>query len=475
MRLMLLPIDSRPCNTAFVEKLARHAGAECVMPEREKMDLFRRPSRWKDRLAFAKRELPRCDAAVISLDQWCYGSLLASREEDVDPDEAMERISALEELLRQTGDTKVYLNSVLLRTSISVFDASDLALHEAVLEYSQAYDLDDREHSDESAKRLEAAAARLPEKLRLKLHRVRDRNRYVNLSALGLLKRGLVKQLSLLQEDSQPYGLHKLDQRVIAGKLTWQTVGRAFLRNGTDEADAMQAARASLDNAPAVPVDVVWLGDRSFTAIYEDRPFCENLKTGLLEAGLVESSDSDTVICVCCPPDGIQKEAFRYDPDAEYHASCARRIDALAATGKRVYLLDVICANGGAKGLLKSLSDPDTLWGYSAWNTASNSMGTLLAQIVTDALAGKKNEGFFEERIMDDLCYQSHIRAILQEKLTALGENIYALRHPNKAQAMLEKLYEQELNSIWPLRRMPRYRVSLPWPRTFEVEALASG
>ncbi len=470
MRLMLLPVDSRPCNTRFVEALCRHAGAQCVLPAAGERDWFDRPSRWEDRLSFVERELPRCDAAVLSLDQWCYGSLLASREESTSPETALNRIEALRQLLLAHPGKPVYASSVILRSSISVFTPEELKLHWAVTEYSQALDYSERVPGEESKKRLEAATAALPEALKQKLHRVRARNLSVNLAAIELVKEGLISFLSLLQEDSQPYGLHKRDQREILKALSGSTDLPALVRNGTDEAGAMLAARALSTAGAQAEAELLWLGDRGFTALYEDRPFAENLDAALREASIRVRAGSKNVLCVLCPPSGRQCEAPDWQPDAAFLSEAASRISSLISAGRRVYLLDLVCANGGTKGLLKALARPDDLWGYSAWNTASNAMGTLLAQVVTDSIPDKKNERFLYERVLDDLCYQSHIRQALQTALLQKGENIYHLQDTASAVQLLQKLYEQSLPELWPFSHVPKYCASLPWPRCFEVD-----
>ena len=93
MRMLCLPIDSRPCNTQFVRRISEHAGSEFVLPPREIMDEFTCPADFRESFRFLERELPRADAAVVSLDHRCYGSLLASREEAVPEAEALERVA----------------------------------------------------------------------------------------------------------------------------------------------------------------------------------------------------------------------------------------------------------------------------------------------------------------------------------------------------------------------------------------------
>ena len=117
MRLAVLPIDSRPCNTQFVHELVRWAGAECVLPPAQAMDDFHRPAPYAMTRQFLETELSLCDAAVISLDHWCFGGLLASRDDQVTTEEALSRVADLTALLRAHPDVPVYMSSIIMRSS----------------------------------------------------------------------------------------------------------------------------------------------------------------------------------------------------------------------------------------------------------------------------------------------------------------------------------------------------------------------
>ena len=469
MRIVCIPIDSRPCNTQFLERLVTWAGSGIVLPRPEETDFFRRPADHAQTRDFLARELPACDAAVISLDSWCYGSLLASREEDVSPEEALRRTDELRQVLSACPDVPVYMSSVILRSSISTFGMGDLEAYNAMTEYSVYADRFERFGEEADRQKRDSALSRVPSGLADKVLRVRERNVRVNLAAVDMAADGYVKSLCILQEDSQIYGLPRRDQRQVEARLRQKGPAGVFVRNGTDEAGALLAAQALWEGRPPFKAHILYLGDEGFIAPFEDRPFRENMESACRQIGIEPDHASGTVIAVCCPEKGGQGDAYQ-GADKAHLGLLAAEADRLIEGGKRVYLLDVVRANGGCRDLIGQMRHADGLWGYSAWNTASNSMGTLLSQVLTDEINGHPNRQYYKERLLDDLVYQGTVRQQLHKELLAAGEDPYFIRDTARAQSMLEAFFALSLPELWPLRELPEYRVKLCWNRIFEIE-----
>jgi cytosine/adenosine deaminase-related metal-dependent hydrolase len=83
MKLVYLPLDSRPCNALFPIQLSALRGVIPLAPPREAMDFFRTPAPSGPTLDWLARETQDADALVLAVDHLCFGSLLASREDDV--------------------------------------------------------------------------------------------------------------------------------------------------------------------------------------------------------------------------------------------------------------------------------------------------------------------------------------------------------------------------------------------------------
>ena len=170
MRVLCLPLDSRPCNALFPAQLARWAGGECALPRPEEMDDFTRPAPFEATRAFLERELPRADAAAIAVDRLCFGSLLASREEGVSEAEALARLDWLASLRRRFPGKPFHAFSVILRASISTLASGDLDAYRAMTDYAAWTDIYNETGDEAARRRAETARARLPADILRKVH-----------------------------------------------------------------------------------------------------------------------------------------------------------------------------------------------------------------------------------------------------------------------------------------------------------------
>lgn len=472
MRIAHLPLDSRPCNLLFPVQLAGWCGHECLIPEKHEMDDFTVPAPFEKSEAFLRRVAPQADALVISIDHLCFGSLLGSRDDRVPRQDALRRLALIEELHKAYPRLPLYAYSVIMRSSISTLYAADVDAYRAMTEYSVYTDRARQTGDPADAQRAEDALTRIPPAVLRRYQLARERNHAVNRRCVELAASGVFAALALLQEDAETYGFHKGEQRALLALKAERNARNIWLHNGADEGGALAVMKAIAASQPLPPVDVCYLGwpDGDFVARYEDRPFRENVEDSLAFAGLTIRPGAADVLAVCCPPDGAQTD-WEKPECAEGYAAQARELARMAAAGKRVYLLDVTRANGGSPMLMRALyaqAQTLPLAGYSAWNTASNALGTILAQIMSDQLAQKVQTAFLWERLLDDLVYQGVVREELNQPLRAAGEDPFHLARPEQAVQALRERMEQYLHAEPLFQNTPDYTISFPWNRTFE-------
>ena len=481
MRILYLPLDSRPCNNVFPAQMARWAGAECVIPPPEIMDRFTVPSNGKAICDFLESHFAEADALVVSVDQLCFGGLLASREAAVSLPEALSRLELLGRLHGKCPEKPIHAFSVIIRSTISTLRLSDYETYLAVTAYSESSDRYTVMRNEADRVRMEEAEAKIPPEVLQRIRDVRRRNHRVNLRCLEWRREGVLTSLSLLMEDSQPYGFHRREQRILMQRM--EGVSDTFLHNGTDEGGCVSMAKAL--TREQIPVAVRWVGreDGRFIARFEDRPFIQNLRDHMVYLGLREDPGANTVLVIAAPPDGRQGDFHEQQEDPYDDAvigEMAEEINRLIRENKKVYLLDILCANGGSPKLLYAVNAPG-LAGYSAWNTATNAMGTILAQTVTDFLAGRPNLPFRNERFMDDMIYESLLRYPLDRELIAEGRDPYNLSDPRAVEQIINERFHQLASEpacagiFEAIRAVGPGRMTLPWPRTFEVQAHNDG
>jgi hypothetical protein len=480
MKLVYLPLDSRPCNALFPIQLSALRGVIPLAPPREAMDFFRTPAPSGPTLDWLARETQDADALVLAVDHLCFGSLLASREDDVTEQEAMNRLEQVAMWKASNPWLRIFAYSVIMRSAISTLKAQDVAYHRAVTAYYQATHRAQLDPSTENQAVLDLTQKAVPKPILEKYTRVRRRNHQVNLSCVRLAALGVFDRLMLLQEDSQPLGIHKMEQAVLMDMIARsERQEHIYLHNGTDEAGCLCCAAAiSSHLCFGLRIKPVYLrGGGSFTALYEDRPFEDNLRSHCACAGvtLTSGEDADCLLCIDTPPDGIQTDYMHRSPQEENGLEAAAQVLAEALeSGRPVGFLDLLLANGGDGRLLKACAertDITRLNAYAAWNTASNSLGTILAQLLcSGGKASTANTAFTLERLLDDYGYQGNVRAVLDREVTADGDDPYCLQHPERWEQRLIQLCgsfarEDELLSCWQYS----YRCGLLWPRTFET------
>ena len=488
MNVLLLPLDSRPCNCRWPEQMLSHAGHTCIKPAPEDMDYFRRPAEFEAQRRFLNENANRADCFVLSVDKLCYGSLLASRDDLTDLKTAFDRLNTVKEIKRKYPSLAIHAVSVIMRASVSALCGGELSTYNNMSLYSLYSGIERYycEKGNQKAQKHFAALAQrhkalMDEDTVKRYHYVRERNHALNMECVRMCADGTFSSLLLLQEDAAKYGFHTAEQSELKTLVRETGAKNAFLHNGADEGCCMAAMRAV--NRDRIRLDIRYsYGLGGFTALYEDRPFNVNLADSLLYQSIRQDASAPVRLVIHAPVHNRQTEAAAQNECSEDINKTIALIRDGLTHGKKVYLLDVAYANGGSLRLISALKSEGLLSaidGYSAWNTAGNSLGSMLSSIVSDSAAGCSDHLFKWERIIDDALYEAMLRQRLTAAVSEKGDDPLNLKDPNYAQNLLtgelSALFECE---NWPLTlksdnpRSCPYTVtaSLPWNRLFEVD-----
>lgn len=488
MKYVYIPVDNRPCNNLFPSQLAKLQDVDIVMPDVQILDDFTTPTDHDKLSEWLFNTCTNDTVLVLSVDNLVFGSLLESRKNEVTIDEAVKRMQQIKLLKEKFPNIKIYAFSVLMRTSISTFTTEGIKNWKLVNEYSQLVHKIDLEKKKQDIDRLAQLQDEIPSDILETFLYSRKRNHTINAMSVEYVNDGIFENLSILQEDSTEFGVHKKEQSDIAKLIhKYSLESKVHIHNGTDEAGALTVAKAITDFKPLkTKLSYVYLNDNrdTFMASYEDRLFHENLLSHCETAGieLFDDTSSENILVIYTPM-GKQYEASMGEgtPPCDYTASqlngFGKTVAQLVADDKRVYFLDVAYANGGQGEILRCINKYTSaakLHGYSAWNTASNSLGTILAQIILSQNANcDKNAAFTMERLLDDFAYQGVVRFRLKTVLMAIGEDPLLLKDKASADKKLQELMEEFVKNeaIFKDEKI-KFTCELPWPRIFEAKIL---
>ena len=541
-RLALLPMDDRPVNYDYPRYLARVAGWEILQPPREWLGNPWRKSRHADLVDWLIQTAPQADGLVVAIDTLAYGGLIPSRTSAESVDAVLARLRILRDLKTSRPSLPILASSVLLR--ICRANSSEEERPYWATWGSRMFRLSYLEHKAEvgDASPAEAAEqaglrAQIPDDVYRDYRQGRARNHAVNRAMIDWLGEGVFDYLLLPQDDTADYGWNIAEARSLQAYIRARGLTtRAITYPGADEIGCLLMARfacAQVGFSPRIWPRYSGVTASAVVTAYEDRPMHELLKAHLAPLnGVVADSPetADLTLFINAPArrqgNGDSQwliwrgiEAIRAGMPAAFHGwlddfsttegfrdtrremqtphrspeEFVRALDAALAGGRPVAVADVAFVNGADLILGEQLRRRPVVTGlaaYGGWNTAGNTLGTVLAHAVIHLLSsrGALSRGqqaahleFLFLRFLDDDLYQTWERSrCMIEDLPALGIAPTLERLPDDRAAAIEAGVRAHLGqAAMGLRdlfvgsgRVQDIRVSrihLPWQRLFEV------
>ncbi|MCB0114451.1 MAG: DUF4127 family protein [Caldilineaceae bacterium] len=548
--ILILPLDDRPPNVEFPALLVQAAGYEPILPPKDWLG-----TPWRagdvDRLtAWLTENAPRADALILALDTLGYGGLVNSRRSTDPADVVLRRLETVRAIKRNHPKLTVLGYSILMRVTRGN-DAEEEKAYwgtygARMFRISYLEDRLSMLAGDPAADEAELARLRseIPADVMADYLEGRARNHAVNRAMIEWTAAGIFDYLIIPQDDTMAYGWNIAEARQL--RWTARRLGvadRVSVYPGTDETDMLLIARYVAGQAGFRPR--VWTRYSSVRAgsvitAYEDRPMEELIKAHLAPLGGVIEDDpaaADVRLYVNSPAEvqgngfdqvaaEIAESAAKHFPaelrpawDAYRRAdglrnslremhSVQRNVDEFARSlslavdeGHTCAVVDAAYVNGGDIELGEALRrhvDLAQLAGFGGWNTAGNTLGTVLAHSVIhhlqrvngatpDAVAAHVR--FLFVRFVDDFLYQGIVRSHIAiedlpkrgipPQMTNLGDaaaDVEAIVNQRLIPAAAELATDHFIghtvragDTHFTIDDLTIRRVFLPWQRLFEI------
>ena len=471
MNIAFIPIDNRPvCYTLPEQICAMDSSIKLFLPPREWLGDLKRFAD-VEKIFDWLEALNNLDAVVLSLDTIAYGGLISSRRCPQSFDEIKQRVFKLREILEKKH-AEIYAFSSIMRISNNNINEEEKEYWniwgKKIFEYS--YNTHKYGHFD----------CDVPQEILNDYLETRKRNFEINKIYLEFQKQGLFNTLVFSKDDCAEYGLNVKEAQELEKK-------GGFVKTGADEIPLTLLARAVNEfytaehsfqtfppkNAgdtsfslftlhPSLKVAPVFLAPeyKNLISNYEDVSIENSVKGQLELAGCevcgVENAD---IVLYVNNFEEHQGEIVMKVPTKPFSASWSR-------PEKPYMIADVRYANGADNAFVEKLFETDfdeNFYGYAAWNTSANTLGSLICAAVVKyhsnpsffTLHSSLFKQFQTVRFLDDWAYQANVRQQLEKP-------------DEKLIKTLMKPYEKRVFEKLGVNYNTSYR--FPWNRLFEVE-----
>ena len=277
----------------------------------------------------------------------------------------------------------------------------------------------------------------------------RRRNFEINKIYLDWQKKGLLDTLIFSKDDCAQYGFNVQEAQVL------ERMG-GYIKTGADE-------------IPLSLLSCAISGDIKICPIFLE-PKCKDLISNYEDISIESSvyGQLELAGCKICDEDDadilLYINNFKYNQGEIVMNIGTEEFNGSFVVHDRPYMIaDVRFANGADNNFIseffKNKIDDKNFYGYSAWNTSANTLGSLICAAKIKFLAKKYNADAFKRlqitRFLDDWAYQANVRQILQ------SPDVEQLKSNMKS---FEKIVGEILNTE------VNVNYNFPWNRLFEVE-----
>ncbi len=440
MNIAFVPIDNRPvCYTLPEQICAMDGNIRLYMPSREWLgDLTKYAD--VDKIFQWLKDLPKVDAIILSLDTVAYGGLISSRRSNDSFEKIKERIEKLKEILKDKH-AEIYAFSSIMRISNN-------NINEEEKEYWNKWGKKIFNYSFCMDKFGTICKNEVPEEILNDYLSTRKRNFEINKIYLEWQKEKIFNTLIFSKDDCAEYGFNVQEAREL------EKLG-GFVKTGADEIPLTLLARSIKGKLKVAPI-FLEPDCKDLISNYEDVSIEKSVKGQLNLAGcdICEPCDADILLYVNNFKDK-QGEIVMKVLTEQFGGE-------FKTPDKNFMIADVRFANGADNAFVKKLFENDlneNFYGYAAWNTSANSLGSLICGAKVKYFAKSFDKSAFQKlqtvRFLDDWAYQANVRQNLKtpdvDKITA------EMRH-------YENVVFDKLKS--------KYKIDykFPWNRLFEVE-----
>lgn len=444
MRIAFIPIDNRPvCYNLAVDIAKIDSNIEFFIPPREYLGSLTRNAD-VDKIYEWFKQLPDLDKVIISLDTIAYGGLIPSR--------------------RSTDSEQIIKNRVLkFRQEWTKKKAKVLAFSSIMRISNNNYNEEEKEYWNKYGTKIFEYSYNthkcnlgnfgspiqnlIPTNILNDYLSTRQRNFNINKMYLEWQKLGFFDELIFSKDDCAEYGFNVKEAKELEKN-------GAKVITGADEIPISLLSRA-YDTDLKVKVEFTEPNSKNLISNYEDVSIEKSVLNQLALANIEVVEENQDIILIVNNFKNHQGEIVMKRPTEQFSGN-------IKLPNTPYMIADVRNANGADNNFVSKILPQinlENFYGYSAWNTSANTLGTLICIAKIKFGSKKYNDNAFKKvemvRFLDDWAYQANIRQQIDK--------------PGNIKIEM-KPFEEQVEKVLGIDIQNNY--TYPWNRLFEVEVV---
>ena len=438
-KIIYIPIDNRPIIFSQTMEVAEKLGYEVIAPPDEFLGNIKSAGDPEKLWDWLNENAAGADAAVISTDAMLYGSLIGSREHDLTAEEIMARAKKFEQLKSKFPNLKIYAFGTIMRTARM---GSNLAKEP---EYYATYGtqifrytgLKDKSEVTKLTRKEQKEFEQLDKNIPKEYLEDWLQRRAKNFNALKYfadLTRNYVFEYFLVGcDDSAEYSQTHAESRHLEEYVKPLGKARCHVMSGADELGILMISRAINRDIGEIPLVAVRynVGKGAYTfPRYGNETISRSVDGAIYASGgfrINLENRADFVVAVNTNYDGKTMEANlpgNYTKPRKGTKPFLKILQELTEKNYPVGVIDIAYANGADNALMDQMRIHDLLFkirAYGGWNTASNSLGSLIGSgVLTRWMDNRDVEELLLTRYLDDWVYQANVRRVVTDMLAKM-------------------------------------------------------
>ncbi len=452
-KIALIPIDNRPVCYKLPQLITSQDKEHSLyLPDFDLMGNLTKAAK-TDKIINWLSELKDIDIFIISLDTIAYGGLIPSRRSNDSIEVIIHRINELFTILKNTK-AKVFAFSGIMRISNNNINEEEKPYWSSwgkkIFEYSYNFHKKGMFKTD------------VPKEILQDYLDTRRRNFEVNKYYIELKRQGLIDTLVFSKDDCAKFGLNILEAQEL--KIHAQGLNNVFIKTGADELPLTLLSRA-LNKEKEIKIYPVYSYPFGIERLskYEDITVKQSVESQIeLSGGIVANEQNYDMILLV---NNFKQEQGELVMNVDVPLFSGN----LNLPEKPYIVADILNANGSDNNFVSKLLSKDlkNFYGYAAWNTTGNTLGSVISGALTYYKAKKPDKNAFNElqtvRFLDDWAYQANVRSKIRNDITNLSPEILK---ENMAE------YEKIITAKFPIDKKINYY--FPWNRFFETGIILS-